>query len=195
MYDIMVDLETMDNKPTAAITAIGAVYMDLDSGELGETFYVKVDLQSSMDLGMTVSAETIQWWLKQNEAARFEMTQPGENILYALGLFGDFVGGQWVGDVTDADASYVQSPNRVWGNGAAFDNAILENAYAKCNMELPWKFYNDRCYRTVKNLYPNVPLARIGTHHNALDDAITQAKHLIEIYKEIKYGPVPVAAL
>jgi exodeoxyribonuclease VIII len=31
---IMVDLETMDNKPTAAITAIGAVAFDLADGKL-----------------------------------------------------------------------------------------------------------------------------------------------------------------
>jgi hypothetical protein len=32
-------------------------------------------------------------------------------------------------------------------------------------------------------MFPNVPMERSGTHHNALDDAISQAKHLIEISK------------
>lgn len=32
MKDIMVDLETMDNVPTAAIVAIGAVQCDLTTG-------------------------------------------------------------------------------------------------------------------------------------------------------------------
>jgi DNA polymerase III epsilon subunit-like protein len=183
MQHVMVDLETMDSSPTAAIAAIGAVYMDLNTGELGKTFYEKVDLQSSMDLGLTVSADTIQWWLKQNDAARFEMTQSGESIMRALNRFSDFIGGKWVFDETDGIGSFVPSDVRVWGNGASFDNAVLANAYAKCGKSRPWQYYNDRCYRTIKNMYPHVVLERSGTHHNALDDAISQAKHLVNIIK------------
>jgi exodeoxyribonuclease VIII len=43
----------------------------------------------------------------------------------------------------------------------------------------PWRHWNDRCYRTVKSLYPDVKLERVGTHHNAVDDAESQARHLI----------------
>jgi inhibitor of KinA sporulation pathway (predicted exonuclease) len=44
-----------------------------------------------------------------------------------------------------------------------------------------YKFWNERCYRTVKNQYPDVKLTRTGTYHNALDDARTQAEHLVQI--------------
>jgi exodeoxyribonuclease VIII len=44
-----------------------------------------------------------------------------------------------------------------------------------------WEFWKDRCYRTIKNCYPDVPFDRRGTHHNALDDARSQALHLIAI--------------
>jgi inhibitor of KinA sporulation pathway (predicted exonuclease) len=47
-------------------------------------------------------------------------------------------------------------------------------------MQAPWKFYNDRCYRTLKAMYPHIKMPkRTGTHHNALDDAISQVNHLI----------------
>jgi hypothetical protein len=67
---------------------------------------------------------------------------------------------------------------RLWGNGASFDNAILAHAYARCGATPPWKFWNDRCYRTVAALTAT-PRQQGGTHHNALDDARSQAEHLI----------------
>jgi DNA polymerase III epsilon subunit-like protein len=169
--DVMIDLETMDNKPTSAITAIGAVWFNKDTGLLGEEFYIKVDLQSSMDFGLSISADTIAWWLQQADAPRLEMAKKGEGLDNALNIFRQKFSG------TEA----------VWGNGASFDNAILNHAFSKVGFDLPWKFWNDRCYRTVKNMYPDIVMMREGTHHNALDDAKSQAIHLIDIYKEINH--------
>ena len=83
----------------------------------------------------------------------------------------------------DADKKAV----RLWGNGASFDNAILSTAYELCELETvqPWRFYNDRCYRTVKSLYPEVAMVRTGTYHNALDDAESQALHLLAMKVEL----------
>jgi exodeoxyribonuclease VIII len=68
-----------------------------------------------------------------------------------------------------------------WGNGASFDNVIMDNAYRAVNMTRPWLPWEDRCYRTMKNLV-NIPIdKREGVYHNALDDALTQAKHLMKI--------------
>lgn len=167
MADVMVDLETMDNKPTSAITAIGAVVFDVKSG-LQSEFYVKVDLQSSIDAGLTVSGDTVNWWLTQNEQARTEMAKKGIPLTEALQLF----------------AEWLPTGTKLWGNGASFDNAILSHAYAKVGKEQPWKFWDDRCYRTLKGMYPNIKLDRQGTYHNALDDAKSQAEHFIKIFKE-----------
>jgi exodeoxyribonuclease VIII len=70
---------------------------------------------------------------------------------------------------------------KIWGNGASFDNVILANAYRRNDLNIPWKYYNDRCYRTMKSLAPHIKMEREGTHHNALSDAISQANHLIRI--------------
>lgn len=162
---VMLDLETMDSKPTAALTAIGAVEFDINTGAVLSDFYVKVNLQSSMDAGLTVSGSTINWWLVQNEQARTEMAKEGTPIRDALAQF----------------AAWINPDAEVWGNGAAFDNAILANAYAKTGIAQPWKFWNDRCYRTIKSMHPDVKLERLGTYHNALDDARSQAVHLATI--------------
>ena len=69
----------------------------------------------------------------------------------------------------------------VWGCGSDFDNVLIENAHKKIGQEVAWKFRNNRCYRTIKSLWPNVEIKRKGAHHNSLDDAESQALHLIEI--------------
>jgi len=73
----------------------------------------------------------------------------------------------------------------VWGNGADFDLPILAAAYKAAGGPPPWKPYNGRCYRTLKNLAPSIKLERQGTHHQALDDAVCQAKHLIKIVEHL----------
>ncbi len=165
--NIMVDLETMATHPNAAIVAIGAVRF---TDELKDTFYQVVDLQSCIRAGLDVNGDTVNWWLLQEDAARQAITAPGIGLTQALNLFAIWLGKDAV----------------IWGNGASFDNAILANAYHKTDIDLPWKYYNNRCYRTVKNFYPSIKLTRMGTLHNALDDSVSQAVHLIDIFNNIK---------
>lgn len=164
----MLDLETLGNKPSSVIVAIGAV--KLKDGVITDRFYKRVDAASCVQAGLRVDVDTVMWWLKQESAARLEITKPGEPLQVALMGFSEWLG------CTDAE---------VWGNGAAFDNVLLADAYDACAIPRPWKFWNDRCYRTMKSLFPQVPMQRSGTHHNALHDAETQAVHLRAIRKHI----------
>lgn len=165
---VMLDLETMGNSAQAPIIAIGAV--EFDANGLGHTFYEVVDLESSMRLGLHPDASTIMWWMQQSDEARAAFKRPGVQLVEALTNFANWL-----------------APNvELWGNGAAFDNAILSSSYRAANLMQPWKFWNDRCYRTVKAMYPQIKLERVGTYHNALDDAKSQAEHLIQIWKAAK---------
>ena len=158
---IMLDLETLGNKPGSVIVAIGAV--KFGNGEILDSFYERVDAESCVNLGLRMDVSTVLWWMKQNDDARKEITQPGGKLSEVLMRFA-----AWVNDLGA----------EVWGNGASFDNVLLSDAYDRAQLPRPWKYYNDRCYRTVKNLRPEVPMIRGGTHHNALDDAKSQATHL-----------------
>lgn len=166
---IMVDLETMGNRPTSAIVAIGAAQFD-EKG-VGETFYQTVDLESSMEAGLTVDAGTIMWWMKQSEAARRALTENNETLHTALVRFSCWLDTLHVGyDTSSADVE-------IWGNGAAFDNVILANAYRALDMPVPWSFWNDQCYRTLKKQFPHlvIPMDVTRTAHKAVDDAVHQA--------------------
>lgn len=166
MAHFMIDLETMGNKPDAPITSIGAVIFSMNG--VSHEFYARVDLSSSVKHGGIMDADTVKWWLTQDPAAQQEMTGGGD-LIEALNDLSDFMRGD---------------DPIVWGNGAAFDNVILAAHYDRCCIYRPWKFWNDRCYRTMKSLFPDVKMDRSGTHHNALDDAKSQAVHLINICKE-----------
>lgn len=164
----MVDLETMSTDSDAAIIAIGAVKFSTAAG-ITDTFYEVVDLKSSVAAGGAVSPDTILFWLRQEDAARAEFNKKGASLTNALHNFGF-----WMGKNAE-----------VWGNGANFDNVILANAYKSIKVKTPWSFWQDRCYRTLASMYPEIPKKQEGVLHVAVDDARSQAQHLIEIFKHI----------
>jgi len=170
--NIMIDLESMGKNSFAAIISIGAVKFNPDTMEITDSFYENVSLKSSLDLGLKVDAETVEWWLQQDKKAQNILSEKAPlKIAEALNMFS-----YWIGE----------NPI-VWGNGAGFDNVILSNAFELAQIDKPWKYYNDRCYRTMKEQFPNVKTIGFGIRHYALDDAKAQANHLMKIL-ELKNG-------
>lgn len=162
---VMLDLETLSTEPDAVIVAIGAVKFTATT--IVDSIYIPVSAQSCQDHGLHLNGDTVIWWLKQSDAARAALTDPD-----ALDLGTALDGFQmWFGD---------NKP--LWGNGATFDNVVLDSAYKAAGLERPWSYKMDRCYRTLRNI-PGAPDAddRVGEHHNALDDAMFQTLHLQKI--------------
>ena len=118
--------------------------------------------------GGVMDPATVLWWMQQSDKARGEFERPGEALAPTLVNFRS-----WLLAEAGKEA-------RVWGNGAAFDNVILSGAYRRAGFPVPWSYKNDRCYRTVAALAPQVKRAEVGERHNALEDARGQAVHLIE---------------
>ena len=78
----------------------------------------------------------------------------------------------------------------VWGNGSDFDNTIMGDFYRSYSIAPPWKFWKNRCHRTMKAIAQSTfegyaGVRRLGTHHNALDDAMHQARELQAIVKAL----------
>lgn len=179
--EIMVDLETMGTDPYSPIVSIGAVRFIAGPMAAMEPFYQPVTLESCMSLGLKPSASTILWWLdkaRDGEARAVFTDKRAVTLPLALDAFTDWLNSR---------------PDYLWGNSAAFDLGLLKDAYKACGKEVPWAFYRERCYRTLKGLplAKDVALKRRGTHHNALDDAITQAHHCRDILMKMKRAMVP----
>jgi len=171
---VMIDIETMGIGPESAILSIGAVKFNpmAQAGEVDDCFHVGIDLASCVSHGLKTDPSTIMWWMSEdrNEARQALHALQRVDLWEALDGFG-----QWFG----------QSSLPVWGNGATFDNVILRNAFARTQQACPWKFWDDKCYRTLKGLAPGLSVERVGTHHSALDDALTQAKHMQQIVNHL----------
>ena len=68
-----------------------------------------------------------------------------------------------------------------WSKGAIADIRWANNILDKLDMKKPWKFSREMCFRTYLKYSHKVDFQPSGEAHNALDDAINQAKHWIEI--------------
>jgi exodeoxyribonuclease VIII len=170
----MLDIETLGVSVTAPIISIAAVYFDPKTGVIGDCFYRVINLDSSLVHGV-IEAKTLAWWMTQSDEARSVFSDKSATTIQdALNQLSTFVNQK-------GNSRSIQ----VWGNGASFDNAIIAQAYRKIGLDLPWAFRNDRDVRTIvylcqelKNVDVLSSVQREGTHHNALDDAIYQARYV-----------------
>lgn len=174
---IMVDLETLDTAPTSIILSIGAVVVDFKNNRISDPFYRVIDVESCRSIGLTESKSTRAWWDKQGPEARRVFTDPSVEILKGLSDFATYV------------RMFGASTVKVWGCGSDFDNVILCNAYKALGSSQPWRFYNNRCYRTVRDSFPHLITIpeRPGVYHNALDDAKYQAEILLQLKDHIRH--------
>lgn len=173
MKNVMIDLETMGNKPNAPIIAIGAVYFDMTTGELGNEFYSEVNLESSVAVGCEMDASTVLWWLKQSDDARAKFAK-NESAPHLLNVLLEFT-------------AFMDRGVQPWGNGAGFDLGILANSYRNLGMEPPWAFWAERDVRTIVELdtHNRKKLPFTGVPHYALDDAKHQVKYVSAIVREL----------
>ncbi|HDH0808215.1 3'-5' exonuclease [Klebsiella variicola] len=183
---VMVDLETMGKKHNAPIVAIGAVVFDPATGSIGESFYKVVCLESSVNWGAVIDPSTVIWWLKQSSEARSAIVNDDAIPLQdALLQFREFVSDNVAGGSKKA---------QVWGNGASFDNSILRSSYDCIAEDYPWEYWNDRDVRTIVELGqaisfdPKTTIPFEGSRHNALADAIHQARYVSAIWQRIIAG-------
>lgn len=173
---ISIDLETLDTTATALVLSCGLVAFDPNTGEIIDkqyTRFVKLDEQAAR--GRTISPATVRWWTGQSDEARRVMTDDESN------------GERIVPGLTSIDTFFGQhAPKGVWGNGS--DNAILGSLFRSFGQVPPWSYSQNFCLRTLKNLQlPKtfVKPVRVGTHHNALDDAEYQANYIFAICRAL----------
>lgn len=179
--DAMIDLETLDTRPSAVIVSIGVVVFNRrDSSvpmkKLYLTFGKKEFRDEQILMGRTVSRDTVIWWKKQEPAAKKVFKESNvDSISDALDKLETFL--------TSFDVTLL-----IWGNGAGFDNVITTSLYESYGRDAPWKFWNDRCFRTFKGEHGHIarPPTLWATKHNALDDARQQSLYLQAMYEELQ---------
>lgn len=161
----MLDFETLDVAECPVILSIGAVVFN--ENEIVDCFFEKIDQQSCLDLGCTVSIDTLLWWENQSDAAKKAAFGGTTNIGYAMGML--------------VQLYEKHECDEIWSKGAIADIRWTNNILNKLKLKAPWKFYQEMCFRTFLKYSDKVVFEAVGDKHNALDDAINQARHWILI--------------
>jgi hypothetical protein len=172
-YDAMCDLETMGTSNSAPIVSVAVTMFDIATETIGESFCKNIHLATAMRDGATPDAGTILWWMRQGDQVRRPIWSGGEDIRDVLRDLAIWIENQCgVKNV------------RPWGNSNRFDLGILESAYKRAHIPVPWYWSNERDFRTVRNLHPHVeydPSQKGAGAHDPLVDCRFQIEHLLKI--------------
>lgn len=168
---VMADIETVGLERDCAIVEIGAVQFEPPS-LIGETFHASVSLTSCQEAGLTIDADTLEWWLGDQPEIASEVLVGGDDLADSLIAFVD-----WYNDI---------EPHEIWANSPSFDCEMLEHAGKQVGVPMPWDFYQERDVRTLDALPHDVDIEQDGVEHTALDDAIYQARVAGEILDSLE---------
>jgi exodeoxyribonuclease VIII len=168
----MLDIETNGKSAGCGILSIALVPFSQSKGVFSSAaFYSKIKPESNDELLLTPHPETMKWWHEQEIAAYDEAWSGKDDLIQTLHKIVDYF--------VEMES---EGPVYVWGNGSDFDQPILQEAFIRAKLPVPWDFRNNRCYRTLKNLFPYVSAQEFkGVKHNALSDACHQAEHCIAL--------------
>ncbi len=170
MIRAMIDCETLGVSTHPVILQIGVAVLD---SNLDVVRARHIDVDPVGQAGAMVDISTVLWWLEQSDAARASITAPEQGPVQL--------------HVALEALNFIMTANRVeevWANGTAEDLVWLKSAFDACGIKPAWDFRQQRCYRTLRALKPDVPLpAPIEPAHKAVNDAVWQAKHLAELLR------------
>lgn len=166
---MMIDLETMGLVACAGWVTIGACVFN-EEGILDEKYYCRIDPASCDQLGLKINTSTMEWWTKQKPEVLNELTDPNDRVSLREALEGLY-------------AFYVKhNCKEIWSNGADFDIPMVMHVADCLGIKPPWEYWNHRCYRTLKSLFPlPKPEVKGACAHKAVDDAVMQAAHCMMI--------------
>lgn len=192
--NIMLDLEAMGKRTSPAITEIAAVVFDLE-GSTHDVFYRRIDLQSSIDAGLTIDASTVKFWMAADAEAKaswFESQHHlGAGSLYLA--ISDFI--EFISEVSANESHDI----RLWGNGTMADNRWILSAAEAVGLPLDadinpvishWQHTDVRTFmetcQMITNLDPKKTTDFTGVRHNPIDDCKHQIKYVSAAYKLMK---------
>ena len=171
MKRVMLDIETLSTSKHAAVLSLGVAVFD-DSQVLDTNGWA-IDIKS---MEGHISTATIGWWMQQNDAAR-EFSFGGKH--HAISVASEL-------------RPYIADADEVWANDPDFDLVILQHWWERMPRLNTWPV-SFRKYRSVRTMimlaqryYIDTASAWTGaTSHNPIDDAASQARAVIEVFKAL----------
>lgn len=161
----MLDIESLSTNNNGLVLSIGIC--NLADLNLRDIYYPGIVEQ--LLNGADVNQDTIKWWNMQDEDALDDIKNPDRCQLVTVR---DRIKYLLETDIKD---------NYIWAKPPQFDLTILGSMFTNAGLSLPWHWRNIIDVRTfflAFNTKKGPKLADKGIHHNALDDAIYQAKQV-----------------
>lgn len=185
------------DRPSPILDNSNIFYASCDNPIKPESLYKNTYTQHELDAfdgryrqySLRRNLDTIKWWHDQEQAHPVEFISAFKNprdlkeVLLALSFFIL----ELSDNVKDGQALDVLA----WSHGAGFDLPMLKPAYDACGLTYPLYY---RAGRDTRTLFDDAGIIdhgallkkhRYGTLHNALDDAITQARAITEARQTI----------
>lgn len=174
---LMIDIETTGQNPGCKVLSLGAYGFN----RLGNPveFYVRFDAAKMDADGLTDEHATMEdFWAKQSREAFEEAfsgkTEPANGI-------GEFK--HWF---ISNFSTYYKDSFRVWACGLDFDFPILKHFFKNYGYALPWQFWTQYDYRTIKNIFARIKADECNVaKHTALEDAKAQMRGLQSFYERL----------
>jgi hypothetical protein len=172
---LMIDIETLDNTPSAVVLSAGWAWFDREKIHASGAITFDATMQQRR-LGRTVSIPTVRWWQQQT------MPMPPDNTLAQLShmvraLLASYPKPGYAG-VAPAEIGDVL----VWANSPSFDLVILRHWAEQTGTALPWAYRAERDFRTFRHFAEiagtPVPVDNPSAH-DAEADARYQASFMI----------------
>ena len=171
--DIMLDLESLGTRPDCAILTIGAVKFDpYTPDSFGDSLYHRIDVDEQLALGREIQEDTLRWWSTQADDVREEALGEGNRVSLET-LYKDL-------------NRFCVGVDAIWCQGPAFDIVILENIYRQMGWPTPWQFWQIRDSRTLFQVHGDPREKGKAGLHNALEDCISQAQGVQQIFHALK---------
>lgn len=183
---IQFDIETLSLHPTNAVVGeigihVGHLFLDTeDKVRVGSDGLISVllDMKEQQTSGRLLDIDTIQWWLKQNEAARNVMAvvHDRKRVFDAVQAVDTFVR-------KHMDRAYArENPVFILSSAPAFDMTNVRSLYEAAGMEHPWQHWQEHSQRTLRKLCnPETIPPRSAEEflHGGASDAAYQNKVLV----------------
>jgi len=176
--DIMIDIETLGNTPSATVLTIAGITFDrmADYSRIADPrdldyFYCRVDVDTQ---NREINQETVDWWATQKPETRDEAFHPDDRLPLK--------------DAMIALNNWSSGVDRYWANGAGFDYVILEDCNRQCGLRSPWNFWQVLDARTIYKMVPEHFIPGNSKHH-ALWDCLNQIQRLTECFEKLGRYP------
>lgn len=192
---IQFDIESLSLHPTNAVVGevgISMMHIVNDGGELSATQQsrsILLNMQEQIDqYGRQVDIDTVQWWLKQDEAPRKAMAEKFMRLSLVEG----------VRRIDEAVRPFLQEALSygveafILSSAPMFDLLNIHSLYRQAGLSAPWPHWQEHSQRTLRWLAPKEvhPTRTIGNEaHRGEDDARWQNEVLYRLmWNEADYG-------